>query len=149
MTEDRYVGGQLVIASEPAELNIVNPHTKRRIPSDKVLRLLLQDGTETYGCADCDYTNTNQSAIIPHRNRHRKLQSVAGTARSKKAGEFTVAEVMDNITSWMQPVMNISMDELRAYIAAYDADANLQSWKDRALDAEARLARLQKILGGK
>lgn len=118
-----HVNGVPVIASEPALSTWRNRRTGEPLEYRQMLRLLLEDGSEVYGCLHCDYTHPNLASVRPHLNKHRG-ERINGSAA-------VLAEVGRQLQDYARVV-----DER-------------DQWRTRALKAEGDLRRLRTLLGVK
>lgn len=125
-----HVDGVPVIASEPAAdpKGWKDRRTGEPLKFRQVLRLLLEDGSETYGCIHCDYTNPNIYSIRPHLNKHRT--TLAAPAANGHAAGIDIAELV------------------RRLHAAERMQDERDMWKSRALNAERELRKIRELLGG-
>jgi hypothetical protein len=124
------VDGVEVISTEPA-----TSHWKdgkgTPIEYRQMLRLLLADGRELYGCLHCDYTHESLNSVRPHLNAHRKEKLAAAAAAGPSVGGLSLAELA------------------RVLSTADQTAADRDEWKRRALKAEGQLRSLRKALGVK
>lgn len=121
----KQVGDKAVIADEPTEAPMTGRDGKPLVWY-QTRTLLLDDGTTTYGCAHCDYTNDNIRSIRPHLNAHATRKPSPRTGRDPA---------------------NLSLNELMGRLddlAKVEADRD--KWKQRAVVAERSLATLRKAL---
>lgn len=125
------VDGVPVIATEPAAdpKGWKDRRTGEPLKFRQVLRLLLEDGTETYGCLHCDYTSRNIYSIRPHLNKHRFTIAAEPTGNGHPAG----VDLAD-LARRLQHVDRLEQD--------------VDTWKRRALDAERELRKIRDVLGG-
>lgn len=129
-----HVNGVAVIASEPAEAPISTP--EKPIHFKRIMKLLLEDGTEAFGCLHCDYAADSHMRVRPHLHKHTPRKA-AETAPPPAAPEpidpatITLAELLDAVQSSRE----------------HQADA--ERWKARALRAEQDLALIRRTLTGK
>lgn len=65
------VNGLSVISEGPARAPITNRKTGEPIYWEQIRELTLADGSTTFGCIHCDYTNINRNSLRPHLNAHR------------------------------------------------------------------------------
>lgn len=119
----REIGGVAVVADRRAATGGKHPKTGEPLRLKQVRDLLLADGTHIYGCAHCDYTNTNLHSMRPHLNKHRDRK--AATALNGAAG-ISLADVIARLGAG----------------AALEADRD--RWRDRALAAERDLGSLRR-----
>lgn len=119
------VGGKAVVAVEPATSHWKDS-TGAHIQYRQMLRLLLEDGTEVYGCLHCDYTHESLNSVRPHLNKHRLEKRQAEAA---EVGGLSLAELARALGSHERTV------------------TELEEWKRRALKAEGALRTLRKALG--
>jgi hypothetical protein len=100
--------------------------------------LLLDDGSVTYGCLHCDYTNANMRSIRPHLSKHRHRpgrQPAMTTATGAATGRATKA------------ADGLSLGEvLRKLGRIEQLEAERDEWKQRAVAAERSLKTLRKVL---
>ncbi|WP_431983946.1 hypothetical protein [Streptomyces qinglanensis] len=64
-----HVNGIAVVEDEPAQSGISRPG--KNVVFEQVRHLLLEDGSEVYGCAHCTYTSDNKLSIRPHLKVHK------------------------------------------------------------------------------
>jgi len=122
------VHGVEVIADQPAPTNISH-RDGTPVLYRQIRLLLLEDGTETYGCLHCDYTGTvNQ--VRPHLNAHRGVKTPKPDMPSPGSAQ----------------VAGLDVGELIRRLKAHEALAqDRDRWKARALDAERDLTDLRRI----
>ena len=123
-------------ATEVNGLKVVEtdaPHSPLSTPENpvhfkQILRLLLEDGNTTYGCVHCDYTSFQLASVRAHLPSHAR-----GRVDPRKGTKILSAEAA--------PLMDLSVRELfDAVLQRRESD----SWKERALKAEKRLADFRK-----
>lgn len=114
----QHVNGLAVVASEPAPSQL--KRDGKPVPFKQILRLLLADGSEVYGCVHCDYTSPNPNSVRPHLNAHRNGKPPL------TAGGVDVREV------------------LRRLNAVDGIQADRDRWRDRAITAERDLSNLRR-----
>lgn len=118
-----HVDGVAVIAAEPAESTWKHRGTGENLKYRQMLRLLLEDGREVYGCLHCDYTHPSLNSVRPHLNKHR-------------------LDVGDNGSA-----LDLTEVARRLHDAAR-TEADRDHWKGRALAAERELRKIRELLGG-
>jgi hypothetical protein len=123
------VEGRLVIEDQPAKSPL---HTDAKpVLFRQIRELLLDDGTVLFGCVHCEFTAATIGPVRPHLKAH--------TGRGPGRPRTAVA----------QDVNQMSLaDLLRRVKALEKAEADLATWRTRALDAERRLRVLRDALGG-
>ena len=123
------VEGRRVIEDQPAKSPL---HTDAKPVLFKQIReLLLEDGTVVFGCLHCEYTADTIGPIRPHLKAH----GGRGPGRPR--------------TAIAQDVNQMSLgDLLRRVKTLEQAEADRDTWRRRALDAERRLNTLRRALGG-
>jgi hypothetical protein len=123
------VDGKAVIAVEPAKSSFRGSDGER-VSFRQMLRLLLDDGSEVYGCLHCDYTSPNLNSVRPHLNKHRKAKQL------DEAEELAAVGV------------GLSLAQITRALRSHERTVNdLEEWKRRALTAERQLRLLRKALG--
>lgn len=127
------VNGVAVVASEPAEAAISTPEHPVRFK--QIVKLLLEDGTEVFGCVHCDYTADSHTRVRPHLGKHavRKGEPPPSVAQPEPLDLATVA-VADLL-------------DMAQRVHEHQADA--ERWKARALRAEQDLALIRRTINGK
>jgi hypothetical protein len=133
------VDGRAVIATEKVETGLSKPG--KPVYFTRILRLLLDDGSDVHGCTECDFTAPEWTSVRPHLGSHNGSYN-GGRARKQK-------------TAPPADVMALSLAELvdRALRAdvQFDVVMKIQEdrdhWKTRAKDAEKRLSTLRNALG--
>lgn len=120
-----HVNGVPVIAAEPAVSNFKNQATGENLRYRQMLRLLLEDGSEVFGCLHCDYTSPNLNSVRPHLNKHR-LSLEIGNGH----GGVDIAGLVKRLQ------------------AVEVVEADRDRWKARAIDAERELRKIREVLGG-
>lgn len=118
------VGGHAVIAVEPAKSNWKG-RDGEPLEYRQMLRLLLDDGTELFGCLHCNYTHPSLHSVRPHLNKHR----LSKHDEAATIGGLSLAEIA------------------RALNSHERQSTELEEWKRRALKAEGQLRTLRKALG--
>lgn len=129
------VNSVAVIAAEPAEAPI-RTADGQPVRFKQILKLLLEDGTEAYGCVHCDYTADSPHRVRPHLNRHKERRPAAATAEPYAPepidpDRLTLAEMLEAVQSRREQA------------------AELGRWKTRALRAEQDLALIRRTVAGK
>ena len=125
-----HVDGVPVIAAEPAQdpKGWKDRRTGEPLRFKQILRLLLEDGSETFGCIHCDYTNPSIYSVRPHLNKHRL--TLAAESNGHAAG--------------------VDLAELARRLQRVDRlEADRDEWRRRALDAERELRKIRELLGGR
>lgn len=118
------VDGVAVVATEPAFSNWKNSRTGEPFALKQVVRLLLEDGREVFGCTWCDYSHERMESVRPHLNKHRD---------EKRAAQTNVATEFSGLVAKLQAAAGLAEDRDR--------------WKARAVAAERELAKVRKALG--
>lgn len=121
------VNGLAVVATEPALSGWKNHATGVPLEFKQILKLLLEDGSEVYGCLHCDYTAPHPKNVRPHLNKHRDLKAAPNGAA------ISVSDLIRQLTE------------------TEHAEKERNLWKARALLAERELRRLRaafSTLGG-
>jgi hypothetical protein len=119
-----HVDGVAVIAVENARSSWKDRKTGEHLEYRQMLKLLLEDGREVYGCLHCDYTHPNLNSVRPHLNKHR-LRAV-----QDEGGSLDLVDLARRL----QRYARLEQDRDR--------------WRTRALDAERELRRVREVLGG-
>jgi hypothetical protein len=129
------VDGQLVIETEPVESPLSTPD--RPVVFTRIMRLLLEDGREFYGCADgdCDYADLKMGNVRAHLKAHRTPAAKAAATRDATFEDMTIGEVLAIAETY---------GALNGALERMTEDRN--AWKARARKAEASLATLKKVL---
>ena len=123
------VDGKAVIAVESAKSNWKGRNGEH-LEFRQILRLLLDDGSEVYGCLHCDYTHASPNSVRPHLNKHRKPKAEVGDQDAEAAG--------------------LSLAKIARVLRSHErTTAELEEWKRRALTAERELRAIRKALGVK
>jgi hypothetical protein len=130
------VDGRAVIASEPA-LSPLSEVKGRPIYYKQIVRLLLDDDREVFGCVHCDFTGQSAQSLYSHLKRHsgRKAQ------RAKAAPPVPMDVTLGDLLAGQRQT-----SELMALIEQITEDRN--EWKRRAREAERRLKVLRDAIGG-
>lgn len=127
------ISGVPVIAAEPAETLISTP--ERPVYFKQILRLLLDDGSEAYGCVHCDYTADSIHRVRPHLSKHNR--------RAPETAPDPVApEPID-------PERLTLAEMLEAVQTGREQRNEAERWKTRALRAEQDLALIRRTVAGK
>jgi hypothetical protein len=123
------VAGRSVIEDQAAKSPL---HTDAKpVLFRQIRELLLDDGTIVFGCIHCEYTAPTIGPVRPHLKAH--------TGRGPGRPRTAVA----------QDVRQMSLaDLLRRVKALEKTEADLATWRKRALDAERCLRTLRDALGG-
>jgi hypothetical protein len=123
------VEGRLVIEDQPAKSPL---HTDAKPVLFKQIReLLLEDGTIVFGCAHCEFTAATIGPVRPHL----KVHTGRGPGRPR--------------TAVAQDAEALSITGLLRRLQALErAEADRDTWRKRALDAERTLRTLQRALKG-
>lgn len=120
----RWVDGVPVIATEPVPSNWRNKATGQPLQYRQIVKLLLEDGREVYGCVHCDYASPKLTSLRPHMNKHRLPKFESRDGAGIDLGEF-----------------------LRRVDSYERLEADRDHWRRRALEAEGHLRRLREALG--
>lgn len=87
MTASR-VDGREVIAAEPAKSPLSKPGSP--IYFRKILKLLLDDSSEVYGCQKCAYTAPSSMQVVAHLSKHaEKAKETPGPSQQERLEEVT------------------------------------------------------------
>lgn len=121
MTATR-VNGLAVVADEAAESPLPKRPDGSPVLYKRMRRLLLEDGSEVFGCALCDLTG--ELAVV---RMHLKVHAEPKQARPR----VDLSDLMD-LARRLQAVDRIQADR--------------DEWRDRALKAEGELRKLRKAL---
>lgn len=133
------VNGHAVIATEPAVSPLTGNADKARgtIYYRQIVKLLLADGTEVYGCIHCDFVRDAPNRVYPHLKKHKR--PAAGINGHGPAGDvlsMTVEQLLDR------------QRDAAAYQAAIDRlTTDRDEWKQRARTAEKDLRTIRTALG--
>lgn len=122
-----HVDGAAVIATEPAQdpKGWKDRRTGEPLRFRQILKLLLDDGREVYGCLHCDYTSPNINSVRPHLNKHRLALRVDSNGHGVDLAE--VARRLQHVDK---------------------VEADRDQWKARALAAEKELRKYREVLRG-
>lgn len=120
------VNGLKVVETEAAHSPLSTPD--KPVYFKRIVQLLLEDGNTTYGCVHCDYTSPQLGSVRAHLPSHNRAQ-----INPRKGTKVLSAEAA--------PLMDLTIRELfDAVLQVRESD----SWKERALKAETRLAEFRK-----
>jgi len=123
------VNGLAVIASEPAHAPIST--ARKPVRFKQIMSLLLEDGTEMYGCLHCDYAAPSHMQVRPHLAKHTREAN-----RARAENDSTAPREM-------------SLDNLLKSVAKLDElTADRDTWKRRALTAEHQLKAIRSAING-
>lgn len=125
-----HVNGLAVIASEPARSGWKHPRTGEPLKYRQMLRLLLEDGSEVFGCLHCDYTHPSLNSVRPHLNKHRDPREERHELRALPGVDMSDLAALGR--------------RLQEYAQVC---ADRDTWKSRALKAEGDLRKLRSLLG--
>lgn len=127
----KVVNGKTALADEAAESPyLYDRKTGEKVRWRQVRRLLLEDGTITYGCAHCDYTSDNLNSIRPHLGKHNKKANQPGAPNGIAA----------------LPPNDYFIRLLRQVEQLDHVCAERDQWKARAQSAERDLATLRRVV---
>jgi hypothetical protein len=133
------VGTRTVIATEPVESPLSTPN--KAIMFTRIVKLLLDDESTTYGCTECEFTRDNPWAIRPHLRVHNapkaKVAAPLTGARAADFGDMSVADLLGSVRQ---------IEAISEALESVSRDRN--EWRTRAMKAERSLATLRKLLGG-
>lgn len=152
MTATEYEGKQ-VVAAEPA-LSPITTNAGESVFFRQIHKLLLDDGTEVFGCIHCDYVRPQIGSIRPHLKKHTPKKLVEGKSNDPAGDAYykqvvtdfrhlTLDDILGLADRWLREGPEIEsghqavLDNLRE-----DRD----NWKARAREAEKKLAAGQKAL---
>lgn len=125
-----HVDGVPVVADEPATAHAgMATRDGQPVRWRQIRHLLLEDGSEAYGCLHCTYTSRKLLSIRPHLNKHRELKPAAPPTAAPAA-----------------PAVLDLRDLVSRLDAADRLATELDVWKTRALRAERELDRLRQAL---
>ncbi len=120
------VNGLAVIADE-ATRSPITDRAGKPVYWQQIRTLLLEDESQAYGCAHCDYTSSNPASIRPHLNKHNK-KTPAANGTGHRAADLTLTDLLAKLA------------ELEKVTSERDA------WKRRAVKAERSLNALREAL---
>lgn len=139
------VNGRAVVATEPAASPLVNKSGP--VLFTRIVRLLLDDGSESFGCTECDFSDARLGVVRQHVGRAHGPDGPADKPAPKNGRtpptakdhhlSLTIGELLD--AGRQVAAMTEAIERL-----ANDRD----QWKDRARKAEKRLQTLRTALGG-
>ncbi len=143
-----HVNGVEVIAVEPIPSGFSKIHGKL-VPLKQTVRLLLADGSETFGCVHSDHTDTKSpQALYKHLREHNGPPKPRTRRKPQDEGDvFAPAKtaVMD-MTVGELVQRGQQVNDLLNTVARLIEDRD--QWKKQARAAEKFKADLQKVLGG-
>jgi hypothetical protein len=122
------VDGVAVIHSEPAEALISKPD--KPVFFKQIVKLLLEDGREVFGCVHCDFTRPNLVAVRPHLKVHSN-----GSSPAKRKGRAKGVPADMSLSDLLAQVNNLE-----------SVTAERDEWRRRALDAERKLNAMRRAL---
>lgn len=122
------VNGIDVVTQEPVESHMVDGHGGKR-PFARIVRLLLSDGTDVYGCTVCDHT---QPTDLPVQQMMQHLGKDHPEGRSRPNGTVKGGPPADLRDLTLADVYRLAQLGL-------NASTQIAKWKRRATDAEKRL----------
>jgi hypothetical protein len=119
-----HVNGLSVIADEPTPSPLTDK-AGNQVMWPRVRRLLLADGSTTYGCAECEFTAPTSAKVRGHLQGHRE--------KPKRTPSLS----------------GLSLDDLLAKVDKLEkVTADRDAWKRRALAAERGLETIRKAFRG-
>ncbi|WP_372412550.1 hypothetical protein [Streptomyces luteireticuli] len=130
------VNGLEVIGSEPAESPLrPGGHT---IYFKQIRKLLLEDGSEVYGCAhgDCDFTRDTTEGVRPHLKAHK--------ARPLPRDVSTLP--VNELVPLAQEAEKLRTDYAATAEELAKTVADRDQWRKRARSAEGDLKAIRKAL---
>jgi hypothetical protein len=109
------------------------------------VRLLLEDGTETYGCTECEFTAPRYGMVRMHTRAHNNGGPARARPKSTKPAKV----------AWDPAILAMTLGDLIEAAGRGDSivdtierlSADRDEWKARARDAERRLNGLRRALG--
>jgi len=145
------VGRLTVITAEPVLSPLSAPD--KPVYFKQILRLLLSDGGETYGCAACDFTADAVGKVRQHNGTHKKgtpgvrVVTRAARAPAPPAPLSTIGagSVAENMT--ILEVLNWIRENGKMVEAMEKMSDERNEWKRRALAAEKSVAQFRRALG--
>jgi hypothetical protein len=126
-TEALYVNGMRVISVHPVQSSISKAGQKP-IYYTRVEQYLLEDGSVTFGCKVCDFTDDSMMTVRTHvgvaHPTHPRRSHI-----TTRAGDLTIRQLMELVDK------------------AETIRAERDGYRDRAKKAETELAKYESVLG--
>jgi len=109
----------------------------------RIVRLLLDDGTDLFGCTECDFTSPAVGSVRHHLRDHSATVEALRPQRKPRS-----------VPSQQRAVPDISLSDLLQSAERAEAmgdalerlAADRNEWKARALKAERAMATLKRVL---
>jgi hypothetical protein len=111
----------------------------------RIRRLLLDDGTETFGCIGCDITADSPAKLFHHVGSHDN--GGPPPAAPKRQREKSLSpESWRGLT--VEQLLNAGQQVQAMGEALEKVSADRNEWRSRALKAERELGTIRRLLGG-
>lgn len=133
----RIVDGLKVVAEEPVPSNLSRSSRTGDPVALRILRLRLEDGSERYACADCDFVAETRGSVQGHRS------ATHGSRRRSARRESLPADVAGMTIAEMLVIVESAVtfaDRVE------EMEETIASWRSRALDAETDLRHVRSTL---
>lgn len=143
MAKEIRVNGMRVLEREPVESPLSTP--ERPVYFTRIIRLLLEDGSEVFGCGEqgCDYIGESVGSVRGHlRMVHPDPEKAR--ARSSDPMDMTLREVTEIIGDLRE--LRTDNDRLTKENTRLKRDRN--EWRTRAKDAESDLNVIRRAIRG-
>lgn len=136
------VNGLEVIEIEFAETPLSTP--ARPVRFEQIVKILLEDGSVTYGCAwaGCGFTRGKALAVRPHLKVHKPDTDAVTKSGTPDVSKLTVGEVLE----LAECAQTLRTDLDRTTRERDRLAKSLDEWRPRALSAERRLNSIQRAL---
>lgn len=133
------VNGHAVIATEPAVSPLTGNANRARgtIYYKQIAKLLLDDGSEMYGCIHCNFVRDAANKVYPHLKKHKRpIQGSNGHGPAGDVLSMTVEQLLDrrrDASAYQEAIDRLTVDR--------------DGWKQRARAAERDLKTIRSALG--
>ncbi len=141
-------GPQKVIATEKVVSPLPPGVDGEPIYFRQIVKLLLEDGSEVYGCVHCEYVSDSIGSVRPHLGKH-SPKGVGRAARNRAAAvrayqdldELTLGEILD----YAQKGLDVAQSDATIRTRLIE---ERDEWKARAKAAESQLAKVRNAFKG-
>ncbi len=132
----RVVDGLKVVSEEPVPSNLGNTPGKSQVTL-RILRLRLEDNTERYACAECDFIADTRGSVQGHRS------AVHGSRRRSARRESLPADVAGMTIAEMLVIVESAASFTER---VEEMEETLANWRARAIEAETELRHMRSTL---
>ncbi len=136
---ETWVDGRVVVSRERVASNL--PAVPGKEPSAlRIVHIVFDDSSELFKCMDCDYSHAKRGPVQRHRVNGHKAVSATVPKKSATAERSLHPEIA---AMSVTELLSLATGALTIDDTLSTQDEALEEWRDRALDAERKLAKVQ------